>query len=61
MAVFEILGMNEKIHEAIVNNASESEIRAIAVTDGMTFLAQDAFIRVCKGLTSVAEAIPLIP
>jgi type II secretory ATPase GspE/PulE/Tfp pilus assembly ATPase PilB-like protein len=61
MAVFEVLGMNEKIHEAIVNSATESEIRAIATADGMTFLAQDAFLRACKGLTSVDEAIPLIP
>ncbi|MDR1528698.1 MAG: GspE/PulE family protein [Puniceicoccales bacterium] len=61
MAVFETLGMNEKIHEAIVNNASESEIRAIAITDGMTFLAQDAFLRACRGLTTIEEAVQLIP
>ncbi|MDR2776428.1 MAG: GspE/PulE family protein [Puniceicoccales bacterium] len=61
MAVFETLGMNEKIHEAIVNNASESEIRAIAVADGMTLLAQDAFLRACRGLTTIGEAIQLIP
>ncbi|MDR1232952.1 MAG: type II/IV secretion system protein [Puniceicoccales bacterium] len=61
MAVFETLGMNEKIHEAIVNNASESEIRSIAINDGMIFLAQDAFIRACRGLTTVEEAVQLIP
>jgi type II secretory ATPase GspE/PulE/Tfp pilus assembly ATPase PilB-like protein len=61
MAVFEILGMSEKVHEAIVANASESEIRSIATADGMTFLAQDAFVRACRGLTTVEEAIQLIP
>jgi type II secretory ATPase GspE/PulE/Tfp pilus assembly ATPase PilB-like protein len=61
MAVFETLGMSEKIHEAIVNNGSESEIRAIAVADGMSFLAQDAFIRACRGLTTIEEAVQLIP
>ena len=61
MAVFEILGMNEKVHEAIVNDAKESEIRQIALDEGMTFLAQDAFMRACRGLTTVDEAIQLIP
>ncbi|MDR1401765.1 MAG: type II/IV secretion system protein [Puniceicoccales bacterium] len=61
MAVFEILGMNEHIHEAIVSGATESEIRDIAMVDGMTFLAQDAFVRACRGLTTVEEAIQLIP
>lgn len=61
MAVFEILGMNEKIHEAVVNDAKESEIRQIALDEGMTFLAQDAFMRACRGLTTVDEAIQLIP
>jgi len=27
----------------------------------MTFLAQDAFMRACRGLTTVDEAIQLIP
>ena len=61
MAVFEIIGMNEEIHEAVVNNALESEIRAIAIRQGMTFLAQDAFIRACAGYTTVEEAMQLIP
>ncbi|MDR2779474.1 MAG: GspE/PulE family protein [Puniceicoccales bacterium] len=61
MAVFEMLGMSEKIHEAIVNNAPESEIRSIAIDDGMTFLAHDAFMRACRGLTTIEEAIQLIP
>ncbi|MDR0742523.1 MAG: GspE/PulE family protein [Puniceicoccales bacterium] len=60
MAVFETLGMSEKIHEAIVNNAAESEIRAIAIADGMKFLSQDAFLRACRGLTTVEEAVQLI-
>ncbi|MDR3144439.1 MAG: GspE/PulE family protein [Puniceicoccales bacterium] len=61
MAVFEILGMSERIHEAIVNGSTESEMRKIAVEDGMTFLAQDAFSQACRGNTTVDEAILLIP
>ncbi|MDR1595386.1 MAG: GspE/PulE family protein [Puniceicoccales bacterium] len=61
MAVFEILGMDENIHEATVSGAPESEIRNIATASGMTFLAQDAFARACGGLTTVEEAIQLIP
>ncbi|MDR1413459.1 MAG: GspE/PulE family protein [Puniceicoccales bacterium] len=61
MAVFEILGMDEHIHEAVVSGATESEIRTIAMNSGMTFLAQDAFRRACRGLTTVDEAIQLIP
>jgi type II secretory ATPase GspE/PulE/Tfp pilus assembly ATPase PilB-like protein len=60
MAVFEIFGMEEKFHEAIVSGATESEMRQIAVNSGMTFLAQDAFIRACNGLTTVEEAVQLI-
>lgn len=61
MAVFEVIGMNEAIHEAVVNNALESEIRSIALQQGMTFLAQDAFVRACAGHTTVEEAMQLIP
>ena len=61
MAVFEVLGMNEEMHEAIVAGATESEMRQIAIKDGMTFLAQDAFMRACRGLTAVDEAMQLIP
>ncbi|MDR2737713.1 MAG: GspE/PulE family protein [Puniceicoccales bacterium] len=61
MAVFEIFGMSEQIHEAIVSGATESEIREIATANGMTFLAQDAFIRACYGMTTVEEAFQLIP
>ncbi|MDR1432997.1 MAG: GspE/PulE family protein [Puniceicoccales bacterium] len=61
MAVFEIIGMNENLHEAIVSGAPESTLRSIAMDDGMTFLAQDAFIRACRGLTTVEEAMQLIP
>ena len=41
MAVFEILGINEKINEAVVNDSKESEIRQITLDERMTFLAQD--------------------
>jgi general secretion pathway protein E len=61
MAIFEILSMSERVHEAIVVNGPESEIRSIVTADGMTFLAQDAFVRGCRGLTTVDEAIQLIP
>jgi type II secretory ATPase GspE/PulE/Tfp pilus assembly ATPase PilB-like protein len=61
MAVFEILGMTERIHEAIVAGATESEMRKIAVENGMTFLAQDAFLQACRGATTIDEAVQLIP
>ena len=41
MAVFEILGINEKMNEAVVNDSKESEIRQITLDERMTFLAQD--------------------
>ena len=61
MAVFEVMGMGEKLHEAIVGGSGESELRSIATASGMTFLAQDAFVRACRGLTTVEEAMQLIP
>jgi type II secretory ATPase GspE/PulE/Tfp pilus assembly ATPase PilB-like protein len=61
MAVFEILGMREKVHEIIVANISEFEIRSIATADGMTLLARDTFVHSCRGLTTGEEAIQLIP
>jgi type II secretory ATPase GspE/PulE/Tfp pilus assembly ATPase PilB-like protein len=55
--VFELLIMNDKIKELVVNRASAEVIQKQAMADGMTLMRDDAMRKVILGLTTVEEAL----
>jgi type IV pilus assembly protein PilB len=60
-AVFEILRIDEEIAEMITRRASSGEItRAVLNEHKLRFLREDAAEKVCKGLTTVEEAVSVV-
>jgi type IV pilus assembly protein PilB len=59
LPIFEVLYMTDTIQEMIVRRAPASEIRAVAIQDGMRTLEQSGVLKVSAGSTSVDEVIRL--
>ncbi len=57
MGVFEIFPMSDKIKKMVTDNATDAELRKIAIREGMTTLNEDAWQKVRNGLTTVEEAL----
>lgn len=57
VGVFEFLEINEDIHQAIILNYSESQLRTIATSNGMIPLKFDLLEKIRLGITSIEESI----
>ncbi|MDP3954046.1 MAG: ATPase, T2SS/T4P/T4SS family [bacterium] len=57
MGIYEILEMSDDLRPAILRRADASEIRDIAVKNGMTTLMEDGFRKAVAGLTSIEEIL----
>jgi len=57
IGLFEILVVTPAIRKLILSRASTDEIRAMAVSEGMTLLRQDGFNKVKKGITTLETVI----
>ena len=57
IGVHEVLEMSEVIRDAVVKRASASEIRTIAVREGMTTMLEDGIDKVLRGVTSIEEVL----
>ncbi len=55
--VFEVMKVTNDLQDLIATNPSTSDIRKLALTEGMDSLLSDAFQRVNIGLTTVEEAL----
>jgi type II secretory ATPase GspE/PulE/Tfp pilus assembly ATPase PilB-like protein len=55
MAVHELLSVSDAVRELIVRKASASELRRVAVDEGMRTLRQDGIRKVLAGRTSIEE------
>jgi general secretion pathway protein E len=55
--LFEILTISDTIKHAIVTGASATEIRALAIKEGMVTLAQDGMIKAGSGITTPFEVL----
>ncbi len=55
VGIYEIMVMNDRIAEAIMDNANSIEINKIAVEQGMQTLRRSALEKAMLGLTSLAE------
>ncbi len=57
ICINEVLVADEAIREAILRKASASEIKNIAIKNGMTTMFEDGFQKVEKGLTTFEEVL----
>jgi type II secretory ATPase GspE/PulE/Tfp pilus assembly ATPase PilB-like protein/rubrerythrin len=57
IAIHELLMVTGNIKEAIYRKANASEIKSIAVEEGMTLLRQDGIEKVFSGKTTIAEIL----
>jgi len=57
MAIFELMTMSSKVRELTFQQATTSEIRQAAVTEGMSTLYQDGIDKVLRGITTVDEVL----
>ena len=55
--LFEILSMSDTIKHSIVTGASATEIRALAIEEGMVTLAQDGMLKAKAGITTPHEVL----
>ena len=57
LGIFEIFPMSEQIKKLVVAKAHDSELRQVAIREGMTTLREDAWRKVQVGLTTLEEAV----
>jgi general secretion pathway protein E len=57
LGVFEIFPMSEKMKKLVSDRATDSELRKVAIREGMTTLHEDAWRKVLSGETTVEEAL----
>ena len=60
ICINEVLVADDEIREAILVKKSASEIRNIAIKNGMTTMLQDGFMKVLAGETTVEEILRVI-
>jgi type II secretory ATPase GspE/PulE/Tfp pilus assembly ATPase PilB-like protein len=57
IGIYEIIEITSKIRDAIVTRKSADVIRDIAVSEGMTTMIQDGFIKAENGTTTIQEVL----
>lgn len=60
ISINEILVADEAIREAIIRKASASEIKKIAIANGMTTMLEDGFQKIQDGLTTIEEVLRVV-
>jgi type II secretory ATPase GspE/PulE/Tfp pilus assembly ATPase PilB-like protein len=56
-AIFEILTISDEIKHSIITGASTTEIRALAIKEGMITLAKDGMLKAGAGITTPYEVL----
>jgi type IV pilus assembly protein PilB len=57
VAIHELMDINAPIREAILKGASSTELRKIAVANGMRSLRANAVMKMIRGLTTIEEVL----
>ena len=57
IGLYELMVMNEEIRRAILTNVSADDIKAEAISQGMTTMQRDGMLKVKDGITSASEVI----
>ncbi len=60
VSIHEILVVNDEIREAITRKANASEIKEIAIKNGMETMVEDGFKKVIEGVTTIEEILRVI-
>ncbi len=58
--VYEVLEMNEKIENLLLQNASRTQLEIQAIWDGMVTIKEDAFLKVVMWDTSIEEILSVL-
>jgi general secretion pathway protein E/type IV pilus assembly protein PilB len=56
-AVFEMMSLNQKLRQHILQNCSSGELKELAIKDGMTTLSHDGWRLVREGITTPDEVL----
>ena len=57
IGIFEVLSMDDEIRQAVVDKKDASEIKGIAIKNGMTTMVEDGLEKVKSGLTTIEEIL----
>lgn len=57
IGIFEVLEMDDELRSAMLRNADSSEIKRIAIKNGMTPMFEDGFQKAVEGLTTLEEIL----
>ena len=57
LGVFEIFPMSDKLKKLVATKATDTELRQVAIREGMTTLREDTWKKVRAGLTTLEEAL----
>ena len=62
ICIFELLVLNERVKDAILQNRSSYDIRRISIeTSGLITLLEDGIEKASRGLTTLAEVLRMLP
>ncbi len=56
-AIYEVMPMTDSVRRAVAEGANPSELKKIAMSEGMQSLRQSAWKKVFKGVTSISELL----
>ena len=57
IGIYEVLKVDEKVSQMVLQHASEAEIEKVAKEGGMITMIQDGYIKVLDGLTTIEEVL----
>lgn len=60
IGIYEIMEMDDEIRTALMRNADASEIKKIAIKNGMTLMIEDGFKKAVEGVTTIEEILRVI-
>ncbi len=60
LGVFELMVMNDRLRDLVINSASVDDLREAAQRDGMRTLRQDGVQKVLEGITTIEELLRVV-
>jgi type IV pilus assembly protein PilB len=61
IGIYEMLVLNEELRASVRGGSRNDEVRALARQNGMKLMQEYALARVCEGLTTLDEAMRVVP
>jgi type II secretory ATPase GspE/PulE/Tfp pilus assembly ATPase PilB-like protein len=60
IGIYEVMEMNDEIRKAIIAKADASQIKDLAIKNGMKTMIEDGFGKVSEGITTIEEILRVI-